>query len=79
MPSGQMSACAHSTGAGLFEVLKDVGELRLHRIPGHWNPCAPIVRLDSPEDVLDRVEVGGVRGQVLELDPILTEEFRNTP
>ena len=52
-----------------LEVIKDSHELFPHVIPGRWNPGAPVPRLDCPEDVLDRVEVRGVRGQELVVDP----------
>ena len=52
-----------------IEVIKDSHELFSHLIPGRWNPGAPLPRLDSPEDVLDRVEVWGVRGRYLWLTP----------
>ena len=51
------------------EVLKNSHELFQHLIPGRWNTGAPVPRLDSSEDVLDRVEVWGVRGQELVVDP----------
>ena len=51
------------------EVFKDSHELLPHLIPGRWNPGAPVPRFDGPEDVLDRVEVWGVRGRYWWLTP----------